>query len=101
MRYWCSRKHDWEGVLTTANDNLHEKEASDVPTVETQNTAEEDQHLHETVEGEESRDISGFFVYSQLVFIENKNNGLGDMREPTMFWTKKSSHIVFRRPLNL
>jgi hypothetical protein len=57
--------------------------------------------MHETVEDEEPQDISGFFVYSQLVFIENKNNGLGDMRKPTIFWTKKSSHVVFRRPLNL
>lgn len=35
------------------------------------------------------------------MFIEYKNNGLGDMRDPTIFWTKKSSHVVFRRPLNL
>ena len=21
MRYWCTRRHDWEGVLTTANHN--------------------------------------------------------------------------------
>lgn len=46
-------------------------------------------------------DVSGFFMYSQLVFIEEKNNGLGDMRDPTIFWTKKSAHVVFRRPINL
>ena len=36
---------------------------------------------------------------SQWVFIEEKSNGLGDMIEPTIFWTKKSAHVVFRRPL--
>lgn len=35
MRYWCSRKHDWEGVITTANERaIHE--VTDVPTVETE-----------------------------------------------------------------
>jgi hypothetical protein len=35
MKYWCSRKHDWEGILTTANHN--KKMTTDTgPTVETE-----------------------------------------------------------------
>ena len=33
------------------------------------------------------------------MFIDDKNNGLGDMIEATVFWTKKSMHVTFRRPL--
>ena len=33
--------------------------------------------------------------------IEDKNNGLGDMIIPDKFWTKKSTHVVFRRPLEV
>jgi hypothetical protein len=41
MRYWCSRKHDWEGVLT--NDKMKEKASSDkAPTVETQDQTTEE-----------------------------------------------------------
>lgn len=110
MRYWCSRPHDWEGVLTTAN---HDKQViDDGPTVETEEEAlaESQQEVVEEPEDKDglseaehaaATDISGFHVYSQLVFIEYKNNGLGDMRDPTIYWTKKSSHVVFRRPLNL
>ena len=33
--------------------------------------------------------------------IEEKNNGLGDMIEATVFWTKKSMHATMRRPLKI
>lgn len=103
MRYWCSRPHDWDGILTTAN---HNKQMTDeqVPTVETEEESleePEEQHVLSEAEEASAMDISGFYVNSQLVFIEYKNNGLGDMRDPTIFWTKKSSHVTFRRPLNL
>ena len=45
--------------------------------------------------------ISGYFVVSQWLMIEDKNNGLGDMIIPDKFWTKKSTHVVFRRPLEV
>jgi hypothetical protein len=33
------------------------------------------------------------------MFIDDKSNGLGDMIEATVFWSKKSMHVTFRRPL--
>ena len=33
--------------------------------------------------------------------IEDKNNGIGDLIIADTFWTKKSTHIVFRRPLKV
>lgn len=39
-------------------------------------------------------------IASQWVFVEDKNDGLGD-RPPTRFWWKKSAHVVFRRALNI
>lgn len=45
--------------------------------------------------------VSGLYVPSQWMRIEDKNNGLGDMVEATVFWTKKTMHVTFRRPLKV
>jgi hypothetical protein len=40
-------------------------------------------------------------MVSQLVFIEEKSDAIGLDFVATKFWTKKSAHVVFRRPLKL
>ena len=46
-------------------------------------------------------DFSGFSLHSQYIFIEDKHNGFADFKAPTEWWTKKSAHVIFRRPLTV
>lgn len=53
MRYWCSRRHDWDGILTTANHNKKMTDKS--PTVETEEESlKEEEDPHVMSEAEES-----------------------------------------------
>ena len=47
------------------------------------------------------RHFSGFSLHSQYIFIEDKHNGFADFKAPTEWWTKKSAHVIFRRPLTV
>jgi len=61
------------------------------------NNAESDENT--SPEEDKPTTVSGLFVPSQWMFIDDKSNGLGDMIEASVFWSKKSMHVTFRRPL--
>jgi len=51
------------------------------------NNAESDENT--SPEEDKPTTVSGLFVPSQWMFIDDKSNGLGDMIEASVFWSKK------------
>lgn len=43
--------------------------------------------------------ISGVHMGSQHMYMDHKNDGVGEDYKPTRWWWKKSAHVTFRRPL--
>ena len=75
MRYWCSRPHDWEGVLTTAN---HDKQVIDEgPTVETEEEAlaESEEEVVEEPEDDENE------YFSEEGSAQSENSEMAEMEK--------------------
>ena len=105
ITYFCSRKHDWEGLITDASSGYG------IPDAPQQhggseyddqlNFDDEDGYKVTETDPDYQDRVSGIFIVSQWLMIEDKNNGIGDLIIADQFWTKKSTHVVFRRPLTV
>ena len=121
LSFFCSRPHDWEGIIKETGDytarERRAKESKLRPYMEAkppqkaavtdgENKDDDGGAIWKKKEPKQKRfkidrpdQISGVHMGSQHMFMDHKNDGIGEDYKPTRWWWKKSAHVTFRRPL--